>query len=103
MQTYELIVNDFLVEESENIVRYTPQRDDWCESIQSDGTIKALSEEILKFLYNKMKELGLSCKGFRLDAVPSYGYVRVFAMYSKEGKEYELSALALCDKQMPAE
>ena len=103
MKSFELMINNFLVEESEDIVRYTPQSNNRCESIQSDETIKALSEEILEFLKDKMGKMGLSYKGFRLDAVPGYGYVRGFAMYAKAGKKYELSALALCDKQMPAE
>lgn len=103
MKSYELMINNFLVEESENIVHYTPQSNNRCVSIQSEETVKALSEAILEFLKDEMGKKGLSYKGFRLDAVPGYGYVRGFAMYSKEGKEYELSALALCDKQMPAE
>ena len=103
MQSYELIINSFLVEESGNIVRYTAQGNDTHECIQCDETIKALSKNILDFLNKKTGELGLSATGFRLDAVPGYGYVRGFAIYSKAGKKYELSALALCDKQMPAE
>jgi hypothetical protein len=33
--------------------------------------------------------------------VPGYGYVRGFARYSEAGKEYELSALAFCNKKIP--
>ena len=47
--------------------------------------------------------MGLLCKGFGLDAVPGYGYVRGFAIYAEAGKEYELSVLAFCNKKMPAE
>ena len=100
MQSYELIINSFLVEKSGNIVRYTAQSNNRCESIQSDETIKALSENILSFLIKEIERLGLSSKGFRLDAVSGYGYVRGFAMYTKDNRQYELSALAFCDKNM---
>ena len=49
MQSYELIINSFLVEKSGNIVRYTAQSNNRCESIQSDETIKALSEKFSVF------------------------------------------------------
>lgn len=103
MKLFKLMINSFLVDESENIVRYTAQDKNRRVSIQSEETVKALSDEILKFLQGEMRKMGLLSKGFRLDAVPGYGYVRGFAIYSKAGKKYELSALAFCNKQMPVE
>lgn len=101
MKLFKLMVTSFLVDELENIVRYTAQGKNSCVKIQSEETVKALSDEILKLLRDEMGKRRLLCKGFRLDAVPGYGYVRGFARYSEAGKEYELSALAFCNKKIP--
>ena len=103
MKQYTLIVEDFLVGKQKDIVHYVAQGNKRSSDITSEETLKALSENILVFLRNEIRKMQLQCTGYRIDNVPGYGYVRCFAMYSKADKDYELSALAFCDKGMPVE
>lgn len=103
MGEYELIIASFKVERCGMVERYTAQNDQRTERIQSDDTIKDLSNAVLNFLQDEMTSSGRGCKGFRLDAVPGYGYVRGFALYSEQGADYVKSAVVLCDRNIAAE
>ncbi len=103
MSEYELIIGSFKVERCGKVEYYTAQNDKRIERIQSDDTIKALSETVLKYLQKEMVNSGKECQGYKLDAVPGYGYVRGFALYSEFGKDFAKSALAFCDRDIVAE
>ena len=103
MSKYKLIIGSFKVERCGNVEYYIAQNDKRIERIQSDDTIKALSEAVLGYLQNEMVNSGKTCKGYRLDAVLGYGYVRGFALYSEQGTDYVKSALAFCARNIAAE
>ena len=103
MSEYELIIGSFKVERRGKVEYYTAQNDKRFERIQSNNTIKALSEAVLKYLQKEMINSGKACKRYRLDAIPGYGYVRGFASYSEQGTDYVKSALAFCDRNIAAE
>ena len=103
MDEYELIISSFKVERCGNVECYTGQNDKRIERIQSDDTIKALSDAVLKYLQKEMENSGKGCQGYKLDAVPGYGYVRGVAFYSECGKDYMKSVLAFCDRNIATE
>ena len=100
MSDYELIIGSFKVDRCGKVEYYTAQNEKRIDYIRSDDTIKALSNAVLGYLQKEMANSGRTCNGFRLDAVPGYGYVRGFALYSVQDDEYVLSALAFCDKNI---
>ena len=102
MGEYKLIVGSFEVERRDNVECYIGQNDKRIEKIQSDDTLKALSKAVIDYLQKEMRESGKVCNGYRLDAVPGYGYVRGFSLYSECGKDCVKSALVFCARNIAA-